>query len=214
MNETAMNENAENENAVNDTTASELPQAGAVAAWRAAKDDHLRNHRASPLYGDPDFAGLTYYPEDDALRVSAAVKRPEVAETVTLATSSGDERVFLNYGVAHFELGGQPQSLVLYATPDAPNGPRLFVPFRDSTSGPETYGAGRYLDVTVDEEGTGDRVVLDFNYAYHPYCAYAEGYSCPFPPNSNWLTQPVRAGERLPEPPAASAQQRATEAGR
>ncbi len=131
--------------------------------------------------------------------------RPASAEPVVLATSSGEERTFLNYGTAHFELEGELQSLVLYATPDAPDGPRLFVPFRDSTSGPETYGAGRYLDVMVDADGTGHEIVLDFNYAYHPYCAYAEGYSCPFPPNSNWLTRPVRAGERLPGSPAAEA---------
>src|SRR5690606_31732943 len=169
MNQEAMNENAMNESARNENARNELPQAGAVAAWRAAKDDHLQNNRAAPLYGDPDFEGLTYYPEDEALRVSAAVTRPASAEPVVLATSSGEERPFLNYGTAHFELEGELQSLVLYATPDAPDGPRLFVPFRDSTSGPETYGAGRYLDVMVDADGTGHEIVLDFNYAYHPY---------------------------------------------
>lgn len=115
-----------------------------------------------------------------------------------LATSTGEERMYLTYGVARFELGGEPQSLVLYATPDAPGGPRLFVPFRDATSGPETYGAGRYLEFTLPDEGADGLVQLDFNYAYHPYCAYVEGYSCPFPPATNWLDQPVRAGEKLP----------------
>lgn len=182
-------------------TSEELPTAGAVAAWRAAKDDFLLNHRTSPLYGEPGFVGLSYYPERSDLRVDAVLERPAEPEPVMLATSSGDERMYLPYGVASFEVEGEPQSLVLYATPDAPDGPRLFVPFRDATSGPETYGAGRYLEVTLDEAGPQHRVVLDFNYAYHPYCAYAEGYSCPFPPSSNWLSQPVRAGERLPAAP-------------
>lgn len=176
---------------------SELPTAGAVASWRAAKDDYLRNHRSSPLYGDPEFEGLTYYEESSAYRVSAELIRAQSPEPVMLATSSGDERLYLTYGVARFELAGQPQTLTLYATPDEPDGPRLFVPFRDATSGPETYGAGRYLDFTLETPGAHGQVTLDFNYAYHPFCAYVEGYSCPFPPAENWLTQPVRAGERL-----------------
>lgn len=176
----------------------ELPTAGALAEWRAAKHDYLQNHRTSPLYGDPDFAGLSYYPEQSEYRVQAEVERSAVAEPVMLATSTGEERMYLTYGVARFELGGEPQSLVLYATPDAPGGPRLFVPFRDATSGPETYGAGRYLEFTLPDEGADGLVQLDFNYAYHPYCAYVEGYSCPFPPATNWLDQPVRAGEKLP----------------
>ncbi|MFA5593648.1 MAG: DUF1684 domain-containing protein [Trueperaceae bacterium] len=179
--------------------ATELPTAGAVATWRAAKDDYLKNHRTSPLYGDDSFGGLAYYPETSQFRVAAQLERTADAEPVLLATSTGDERMYLPYGVARFQLGGQDQSLVLYATPDAPEGPRLFVPFRDATSGPETYGAGRYLEFTLEDEGAAGPVTLDFNYAYHPYCAYAEGYSCPFPPSSNWLSQPVRAGEKLPD---------------
>lgn len=181
----------------------ELPTAGALAAWRAAKDDYLQNHRTSPLYGEPGFEGLSYYPERSEYAVQAEVSRQAEPEPVTLATSSGDERLYLTYGVARFHLGGEEQSLVLYATPDAPNGPRLFVPFRDATSGPETYGAGRYLEVDATAGAEPGRLVLDFNYAYHPYCAYVEGYSCPFPPSSNWLSQPVRAGERLPEEESA-----------
>ncbi|MBT8206662.1 MAG: DUF1684 domain-containing protein, partial [Acidimicrobiia bacterium] len=67
-----------------------------------------------------------------------------------------------------------------------------FVPFRDATSGKESYGAGRYLDVHPNEDGT---VTLDFNYAYNPYCAYDEAFSCPLPPIENWLEVPIAAGE-------------------
>ncbi len=167
-----------------------------LAGWRAAKDHYLAHDRSSPLYGDDGFTGLTYFAENPALRLRARVERPAIPEPVMLATSSGDERMYVTYGTAHFELGGTPQSLVLFATPDQPDGPRLFVPFRDATSGKSTYGAGRYLEATVDDQDAG-QVLLDFNYAYHPYCAYTEGYSCPFPPASNWLGQPVEAGERL-----------------
>ena len=71
-----------------------------------------------------------------------------------------------------------------------------FLPFRDATSGPETYGAGRYLDAEITSDG---RVLLDFNRAYFPYCAYGEGWTCPLPPAENWLRAAVRAGERFPD---------------
>jgi len=71
--------------------------------------------------------------------------------------------------------------------------PRLFLPFRDATSGVETYGAGRYLDVDPEPAGT---VVVDFNMAYNPFCAYDDASSCALPPYENWLPVPIRAGER------------------
>lgn len=177
-------------------TGVELPGAGALAQWRAEKDRYLGTARNSPLYGAESFEGLTYYPEDDAFRVRAAVIRPAEPEPVMLATSSGEDRLFLVYGEATFELEGERQRLTLFATPEAPDGPRLFVPFKDATSGGETYGAGRYLDPYL---GDGGELILDFNYAYHPYCAYSEGYRCPFPPPQNRLSAAVRAGERLPD---------------
>ena len=80
--------------------------------------------------------------------------------------------------------------------PDATG--ELFVPFRDATSGGETYGGGRYLDLPVAPLG---RYALDFNRAYHPYCVYSDAYSCPLPPAENTMALAVRAGERLrPEP--------------
>lgn len=176
--------------------AAELPRASELARWRAEKDRFLKENRGSPLYGTPGFEGLAYYPERPELRVEVDVERPAEPETVLLGTSSGDERLYLVYGVARFELEGQALSLTLLAPTDAPEGPRLFLPFADATSGSETYGAGRYLDAQVVAPG---RVLLDFNFAYHPYCAYAEGYSCPFPPPQNRLAVPVRAGERLPD---------------
>src|SRR5690606_19820929 len=85
---------------------------------------------------------------------------------------------------------GVAVGLTLYRDPE---GGDLFLPFQDETSGNETYGAGRYLDVTALEDG---RVLLDFNYAYHPFCAYNPSYSCPMPPVENRLPAPIRAGER------------------
>jgi uncharacterized protein len=88
-------------------------------------------------------------------------------------------------------------TLTLYAQPgeDAPN--TLFLPFRDAGSGTESYGAGRYVDAPTSEQDGTTWVSLDFNLAYHPYCAYGEGWTCPLAPAQNWLKVAVRAGERL-----------------
>ena len=67
----------------------------------------------------------------------------------------------------------------------------------DATTGAETYGAGRYLDLEQEDDGTW---TFDFNLAYHPYCAYGDGWTCPLPPREHWLPAAVRAGERLPDP--------------
>jgi len=86
-----------------------------------------------------------------------------------------------------FDVGGERASLAAFSQGDG-----LFIPFRDSTSGSETYGAGRY----VEAEPLGDgRFELDFNRAYNPYCAYNDAWRCPLPPRENWLTVPIRAGE-------------------
>lgn len=170
-----------------------LPTISAVEKWRQDKDDHLATSRDSPFYWADEFTGLSYYPEDPAYRVTAKVERAVEPEQVTLATSSGEDKQFVRFGVASFELHGSPLQLTLFTTFDAPEGPRLFVPFQDATSGSETYGAGRYLDLRLDDDG----LTIDFNYAYHPYCAYSDGYRCPFPPAENRLSVKVRAGERL-----------------
>ena len=107
-----------------------------------------------------------------------------------MPTTTGEVRAYRRSGKVSFEVDGEPATLTLYTTP---HGNGWFVPFRDATSGTETYGAGRYLDL----ERTGDgSVMLDFNLAYNPYCAYDQRYSCPLPPVENWLQVPIRAGER------------------
>lgn len=90
-------------------------------------------------------------------------------------------------------MDGQGVGLTVYRDPE---GGGLFLPFQDATSGHETYPAGRYLELPVLEDG---RIRLDFNYAYHPFCAYNANYSCPMPPIENKLDVPIRAGERNPE---------------
>lgn len=130
------------------------------------------------MYYDPD-PGFVY-----RLEIEQAA-----SETITVEASDGDERIHKRVGTVTFDVGGVAASLALYDT----GHPGLFLPFRDATSGNETYGAGRYLDLEPNDDGT---LTIDFNLAYNPLCAYNETYSCPLAPVENWLSVPIRAGER------------------
>ncbi len=160
-------------------------------AYRANKDDYLRTNPRSPLpyeYRD-SFAGLPYYEWNEELVFTVVPMEADGAETV-IATSDGAERVYRRAATVQLTIAGEEQTLALFDT----GHPGLFLPFRDATSGRETYGGGRYLDVQPDESGS---VVIDFNLAYSPFCAYDDGYSCALPPAENWMTVPVAAGEKV-----------------
>lgn len=161
-----------------------------LAAYRASKDEYLRLDHHSPIpdqYRDR-FAGLPYFDHNPDLIFTVPVE-PGDGTPVTIATSDGADRVYRHAGVVHLPVAGQEVSLGLYST----GHPGYFLPFRDATSGKETYGAGRYLDLQPNQDGT---VTIDFNLAYSPYCAYNDGYSCALPPADNWLTVPIEAGEK------------------
>ena len=164
-----------------------------LGRFRRDKDHYLGADPDSPLYGAA-FSGLSYYPESAQYVVEAAFARFAAREVVQLATSSGDEQPYDRVGRATFELAGQACALTLYRPTFATANDRFFIPFQDATSGAETYGAGRYLEATLS---SAQRVLLDFNYAYHPFCAYSERYRCPLPPAENVLTVPIYAGEKL-----------------
>jgi len=171
----------------------------ALLDFRQRKDEHFASGRG-PFTGEAlkAFRGLSYYPPAAGWTFTLPVKRADGA-AVTLSTNTGESREMIRFGTATLDLPGGPQTLTLYA-PSGDEAPaRVFVPFRDATSGSETYGAGRYLDAPLDRTLLGLSVLLDFNLAYHPYCAYGEGWTCPLPPRENVLEGPVRAGERLPE---------------
>ncbi|HEX6538880.1 MAG TPA: DUF1684 domain-containing protein [Candidatus Dormibacteraeota bacterium] len=164
-----------------------------IEDFRRAKD-HMFVHDADSPIGVEDreeFAGLAYFAPDPAFVIEGRVGPPSVTDDLRMPTSSGEEVVYQRFGTAHFSVDGSPAQLTLFSVEGESD---LFVPFRDSTSGAETYGAGRYLEVPRPEH---EHVELDFNYAYNPYCAYSEAYSCPLPPLENWLKVPIRAGERV-----------------
>jgi uncharacterized protein (DUF1684 family) len=167
--------------------------------WCAERDELFRNHPQSPVPEDEraSFGGLDYFDYDPAMRILADVE-PAEPQTYEIATSGeGETYSFIRYAIASFALVGDRQSLELYWLRGYGGG--LFLPFRDATSGKETYGAGRYLHDTVkgaDLGAEGDRLVLDFNFAYSPSCSYNPRWVCPLAPPANRLEVPVRAGER------------------
>lgn len=171
-----------------------------LATIRQEKDDFFRADPDSPIPAIERtiFPGLKYFPPDPDLRVEARVERLAPSEPVVMATSDGREQRYEPYALLHFDVGDQHVRLTAFRTPGHAHEP-LFIPFRDAQAGKETYGAGRYLEIEPPHEHAGgtEHVVLDFNLAYNPYCAYNDAYSCPIPPRENTLPVAIRAGERV-----------------
>lgn len=163
-----------------------------VEATRRRKDEAFRHdpHSPIPRHARAAFRGLRYYPVDPAWRFLAPLAPHPRPARVRMQASDGSARDYVHVG--HFALRVGGQEVLVQAYEGAGHG--LFVPFRDRTSGRETYGAGRYLEV----EPHGDAYDVDFNRAYNPFCAYDDAYSCPFPPPENWLPVAVEAGEKTP----------------
>jgi uncharacterized protein len=162
-----------------------------LEAFRRQKDEVFGGHPQSPVPATDraTFTGLSYYPHDPAL-VFELTPEPGDGEILAIPTSDGDERRYTRAATIRFTVDGTSAELVLLTSEQQAG---FFLPFRDATSGRETYGAGRYLDVHPPHDGL---VHVDFNLAYNPYCAYDDAYSCPLPPPDNWLSVPIRAGER------------------
>jgi uncharacterized protein (DUF1684 family) len=175
-----------------------IDYADAVRAYRADKDEYFRHGRQSPVPADQRqaFEGIPYFDVDEDLVFEdlrlEAYDGPEPT-SFQMPTSDGRLRAAQRAGVLRFEIDGTRCSLTGY-TFEGGAADTLFVPFLDRTAGTETYGAGRYLDLVAEDDGT---YVIDFNLAYHPSCVYDSRYSCPIPPPENRLPVRIAAGERL-----------------
>jgi uncharacterized protein (DUF1684 family) len=169
--------------------------------WKAVRGELIGSHPQSPIR-DPvareAFEGPAYFPYDPEARVLATVTDTE-PERVVIEASADGRYAFTRFARASFELYGRPQHLSLFWLEGYGGG--VFLSFRDETSGRSTYGACRYLLDTVKgaDLGTdGDRLVLDFNFAYNPSCSYDPSWVCPLAPPENRLSVAVEAGERMP----------------
>jgi uncharacterized protein (DUF1684 family) len=172
-----------------------MPPMSELTEFRADKDAFFRDHPGSPLTDEQraGFSGLAYFDEEPSLVIRAPLEIQGVHrdETIEMQMTTGGTQRYRRAGVVRFEVDGVPAQVTLFASDDMDE---LFVPFRDATSGHETYGAGRYLE--VEPPGADGVVEVDFNLAYNPYCAYNPEWACPIPPGENWLPVPIRAGER------------------
>ncbi len=160
--------------------------------FRAQKDDFFQHDWQSPLEADQraDFHGLKYYPENPKLRIITPIGVYEDKQLVTMITSTGSAREYVKHGCFTFHVSEEPATLQVYQ--DADDG-SLFLPFVDATAPEETYGAGRYVEVQALDD---DKFLIDFNYAYNPYCAYNDKWSCPLTPKENRLKVRIEAGEK------------------
>jgi uncharacterized protein len=166
--------------------------------WRDVRDELFRAHPQSPLTAEQraELPGLPYFDYDASLRVLADVE-PAERERREIATSGEAPYAFTRFARAVFALAGERQTLDLYWLEGYGGG--IFLSFADATSGNETYGACRYLLDTVKGADLGEvngRLLLDFNFAFNPSCAYDPRWVCPLAPPGNRLAAPVRGGER------------------
>jgi len=175
-----------------------LDPAAGHARWRAVRDELFGSHPSSAYDAEQrkSFGGLRYWPYDPRFRFVARVRAmPE--ERTDVVTSGGEAMVMRRFGAVDLPVG----SLQVYWIDVYGGG--VFIPFRDGTSGTETYGGGRYLLDTVKSADLGStdagELILDFNFAYHPSCVYNYKWSCPLAPRENWLTARIEAGERMPD---------------
>ena len=168
-----------------------------VASFRAEKEAVFKDPEKSPLTAKDrkNFNGLPYYPAKEEYRVYAAFKRVK-GSVIEMPTTTDRIARYRPYGELNFEINGKRGSLTVYESvamglQKEPEEELLFLPFTDATSGLETYGGGRYVDIKKQD---GEEWVLDFNLAYNPYCAYNGKYSCPIPPPDNRLEMRIEAG--------------------
>ena len=177
----------------------------ALTRFRAGRDDLFRTHPQSPIEIEErdGFGGLHYFDHDPSYRVRASLEPGDGSELV-IDTGGEDGAVrYRRIGQLAFQIEGKPCRLTVLSLVQYGGG--LFVPFRDTTSGHETYGGGRYLfDTAKDTDGlvfliTSGKpdVVLDFNFAYNASCAYSPRWACPLAPPENHLRVAVRAGEKI-----------------
>ena len=179
------------------TSAQTDPYKAEILKWQKKMDEQLMDKDESPL-GKKElkqFKGLDYYAIDSTFRVKARFVRTPNELPFNMPTTTERLPIYVKYGEAIFTLDGKEFTLPLYQSQTLLNVDAmedyLFLPFTDDTNALETYGGGRYLDLSIPE---GDFIIIDFNKAYNPYCAYNERYSCPIPPKANRLDVEIKAG--------------------
>lgn len=170
-----------------------------IREFQKELDESYANPEESPLPPEEieGFKGLPFFPVDEKYRVTAKFERLPPSNPLRMHTSDNRLRAFDRYAKATFTLDGKEYTLILYRDRSSrqkeESKNRLFLPFTDQSNGAGTYGGGRYIDLEIPE---GDTIVIDFNKAYNPFCAYSDRYSFPIPPKENDLSIAILAGVR------------------
>ena len=162
---------------------------------RKNKDRFMRS--GSSPFNDQDkadFTGLKHFPINPNMKIRARVTPVAQKRPIFITTTTGEQRRYIPFGYAEFELLGQPQKLILYQDWEEKDRNKISLMFADETSGRSTYGGGRYIELRKDSEKA---ITIDFNMAYTPFCHFNDEYSCPIPPRENLMTIPIEAGEKL-----------------
>ena len=162
-----------------------------IQSLRSNKDSYLKKDTSSPIENKANFKGLKYFEINPTFKIAGKIDRLTSGQTINISMSGGETEEYEAYGNVTFEIEGVKCALKIFKTPEG----NLFLPFKDLTSNKETYGAGRYLDFGV-EDVKDNRLTIDFNKAYQPFCAYNHTFTCPVPPAENFLNVSVKAGER------------------
>ena len=147
------------------------------------------------------FKGLDFFPIDSSFIVTAKLTKIENAPTFKMATTTDRKPLYKEYGILEFTINGKDCKLTIYQSQDDLRDEKykdyLFLPFTDDTSGNESYGGGRYMDVMTTDEKPDGTITLNFNNTYNPYCAYNDRYSCPITPRKNHLDIEIKAGVQV-----------------
>ncbi len=175
-----------------------------IAAQPVTYVEEMKDHRElyvikHEVVQGKDKKYFRFYPVNEVYRVVANLE--SISDTVgfIMKTSGTKDKKFFRYATLHFILDGLPQRLTMFQSAqlmkDSTFKNYLFLPFTDHTSGGKSYAGGRYIDLETGDINN-QQVIIDFNKAYNPYCAYSTGYNCPIPPRENDLSIPIKAGEK------------------
>ena len=170
-----------------------------IEAHRANyKADFLKEER-SPLKQE-DLKHLQFFEPDSAYLVNAKVKILKNEKIFKMPTYDGTSKEFIRYANVTFKLKDTALTLTLYRNISLMMNPAykdlLFLPFTDLSNNKTSYGGGRYIDLDL-KSIRKNKIEIDFNKAYNPYCAYSDGYRCPIPPEENDLNIAISAGEKV-----------------
>lgn len=171
----------------------------AINQWQNELNEEFADPQESPLEKKDrkKFISLDFFPITPKWRIEAEFEYTPFSKPFTMPTTTERKPVYVQYGIAHFEVDGVTFHFPIYQNLQLKEQEEykdyLFAPFTDLTTGFSSYGGGRYVDLRIPENN-GKKIIIDFNKSYNPYCAYNGKYSCPIPPAENDLALKIEAG--------------------